>query len=226
VEAIVDNLVQSTPHGLIYVGMLGGDGKFIPKMDHLTCFFPALLTLGVMNGASTSTYKAEVHISLAKDLASTCYMMYQSFPSKLSPEIVVFEPEIKLTNDEYFALRPETLESLYLLYKHTGDSKYQDMAWDIFIAIEEQCRHPNGYAPLEHVQKPNVQMRAKMESYVLAETFKYAYLIFSDPSDERFSLNTHVLNTEAHPFRLRDHGLVFNKQQKRDSERKVTRTGL
>lgn len=39
----------------------------------------------------------------------------------------------------------------------------------------------------------------RMESFWLAETLKYFYLIFSEPGV--VSLDDWVLNTEAHPFR-------------------------
>jgi mannosyl-oligosaccharide alpha-1,2-mannosidase len=39
----------------------------------------------------------------------------------------------------------------------------------------------------------------KMESFWLAETLKYFYLIFAEPGV--VSLDDYVLNTEAHPFR-------------------------
>lgn len=38
------------------------------------------------------------------------------------------------------------------------------------------------------------------ESFLLAETLKYLYLIFSD--DELISLDEFVFNTEAHPLRI------------------------
>lgn len=38
------------------------------------------------------------------------------------------------------------------------------------------------------------------ESFLLAETMKYLYLIFSD--DELISLDEFVFNTEAHPLRI------------------------
>jgi mannosyl-oligosaccharide alpha-1,2-mannosidase len=39
-----------------------------------------------------------------------------------------------------------------------------------------------------------------MQSFWMAETLKYFYLIFSDP--EVISLDDYVFNTEAHPFRI------------------------
>ena len=43
-----------------------------------------------------------------------------------------------------------------------------------------------------------------METFWLAETLKYFLLLFSD--DSALDLNTHVLNTEAHPLRVLPQG--------------------
>ena len=42
-----------------------------------------------------------------------------------------------------------------------------------------------------------------MESFFLAETMKYLYLL-QDPDTEIDPLNTHVFNTEAHPLTILD----------------------
>ena len=42
-----------------------------------------------------------------------------------------------------------------------------------------------------------------MESFFLAETLKYIYLLF-DPETEVDILHKHVFNTEAHPVRTFD----------------------
>jgi len=39
----------------------------------------------------------------------------------------------------------------------------------------------------------------EMQSFVMAETFKYLYLLFSP--NEAFDLDRYVLNTEGHPLR-------------------------
>lgn len=39
-----------------------------------------------------------------------------------------------------------------------------------------------------------------MESFWMAETLKFFYLIFSEP--DKISLDDYVSNTEAHPFRI------------------------
>ena len=56
------------------------------------------------------------------------------------------------------------------------------------------------YAGLRNVSNPVPlgNHKRKMESFFLAETLKYLYLLFS-PSDV-LPLNEWVFNTEAHPF--------------------------
>ncbi len=38
----------------------------------------------------------------------------------------------------------------------------------------------------------------RMDSFVLAEMFKYLYLLFTDPEDLVFSIDDYIFTTEAH----------------------------
>ena len=102
-----------------------------------------------------------------------------------------------------YKLRPETVESLFLLHRLTGDEKYREWAWQIFQAIEQHCRVASGgYSNLKTVAKPpasGADLQDKMESFYLAETLKYLFLMFSD-DDTLLSLKEWVFNTEAHPL--------------------------
>ena len=48
------------------------------------CYLPGTLLLGVRNGLS------EEYVTLATELMYTCYQMYVTMPTGLSPEIVHF----------------------------------------------------------------------------------------------------------------------------------------
>ena len=48
------------------------------------------------------------------------------------------------------------------------------------------------------VDNPTRKRDDKMESFVLAETMKYFYLLFD--SSDPIPLETYVMNTEAHPL--------------------------
>ena len=126
--------------------------------------------------------------------------MYASTPSKLGPEEAAFNPRMSV-RDSYYILRPETLESMYILWRVTQKQKYRDWAWEIFEAIETHCRvEEGGYAGVHNVGEEKPKKINKQESFFLAETLKYLYLIFDD--DSKINLNDFVFNTEAHPFRF------------------------
>jgi mannosyl-oligosaccharide alpha-1,2-mannosidase len=55
------------------------------------------------------------------------------------------------------------------------------------------------HAALNDATVSPVEMQDRMESFWLAETLKYFYLIFSEPNV--ISLDEYVLNTEAHPLK-------------------------
>lgn len=96
-----------------------------------------------------------------------------------------------------YELRPESMESAYYLYTLTGDKRYQQMGRQMFEAIEKWTRSETGYAALKSVKTK--EKRDRMHSFVIAETFKYAYLLFA-PSDS-IDLRNVVFNTEAHPLK-------------------------
>lgn len=52
------------------------------KMDHLVCFVPAMLALGIHMGAVT-TDKAGQYMQLAEQLTETCWQLYASQPTGL-----------------------------------------------------------------------------------------------------------------------------------------------
>jgi Glycosyl hydrolase family 47 len=67
----------------------------------------------------------------------------------------------------------------------------------MFEAIETWTKCDAGYAALTDVRTKD--KRDRMHSFLLAETFKYAYLLFAPP--ETIDLKNVVFNTEAHPLR-------------------------
>ncbi|TDZ66084.1 Mannosyl-oligosaccharide 1,2-alpha-mannosidase IA [Colletotrichum trifolii] len=98
-----------------------------------------------------------------------------------------------------FNLRPEAIESLFVLYRVTGKSDLLDVAWDMFQAVEKAAGTRDAYAAVWDVTYPHSRRVDSMDSFFFAETMKYFYLIFSDP--ELVNLDEWVFNTAAHPFR-------------------------
>ena len=88
-----------------------------------------------------------------------------------------------------------------LLYRAIGDDIYREMGWKIFKSIEENCRVESGYSGVPDVRIRPPAHDDTQQSFFLAETLKYLYLLFS-PTDV-IPLDEYVFNTEAHPFRIK-----------------------
>jgi mannosyl-oligosaccharide alpha-1,2-mannosidase len=102
--------------------------------------------------------------------------------------------------DRRYILRPEAIESIFILYRITGDRAFQDAAWKMWTTISNLTETEFANAAMDDVTVTGQpQLSDRMESFWMAETLKYFYLIFSEP--ELISLDDYILNTEAHPFR-------------------------
>ncbi|OIW29851.1 seven-hairpin glycosidase [Coniochaeta ligniaria NRRL 30616] len=104
--------------------------------------------------------------------------------------------------DRRYILRPEAIESVFIMYRITGDPTWMEKAWQMFSVIEKASRTNIAAAALEDVTKAQPVQVDSMESFWLAETLKYFYLVFA--SWDTIDLDKWVLNTEAHPLRRPD----------------------
>ncbi|KAF3934278.1 hypothetical protein ABW19_dt0202925 [Dactylella cylindrospora] len=101
--------------------------------------------------------------------------------------------------DFRYILRPEAIESVFYMYRITGDKSWQDKGWKMFQAVEKHTKTQIAHSAINNVlDSAEVQKMDSMESFWLAETLKYFYLLFSEP--DVISLDEYVLNTEAHPL--------------------------
>lgn len=104
--------------------------------------------------------------------------------------------------DSRYILRPEAIESVFIMYRITGDKQWQEKAWEMWKAIDNMTSTKLANSAVDSMNPPegeDVKMSDSMESFWLGETLKYFYLIFAEP--ELVSLDEWVFNTEAHPFR-------------------------
>ncbi|KAG6011060.1 hypothetical protein E4U21_000091 [Claviceps maximensis] len=100
-----------------------------------------------------------------------------------------------------YILRPEAIESVWYMYRITGDASWMEKGWTMFEATMKATKTSSANTAIGNVlSKGNNVPLDEMESFWLAETLKYYYLLFSEPSV--ISLDEWVLNTEAHPFKL------------------------
>ena len=147
--------------------------------------------------------RAQRDLTIAKALMYTCYQMYNRMETGISAEYVRFERGKDFSpghNVAFYILRPETAESLFVLNQLTEDPIYREWAWEIWQAIDRECKTTDGYGALSNVRKHHSKIDDRMESFFLAETIKYLYLA-QDP-EKPIDLMKMVFNTEAHPLTI------------------------
>ena len=146
----------------------------------LDAFFPALLALSG-------------DLKRARRLQASSFKMWNLYG--IEPESLNYKT-MRVVSGSYH-LRPEIVESTYYLYHYTRDPEYRRMGEKMFGDFVKYCRAEAGYAALADVISE--QQVDEMESFVLAETLKYFYLLFAPP--ETLQFDKVIFNTEAHPLR-------------------------
>ncbi|KAI4470720.1 er degradation-enhancing alpha-mannosidase-like protein 2 [Holotrichia oblita] len=147
-------------------------------MDALLAFWPGLQVL-----------KGDI-----KPAVETHEMLYQVMQRhKFIPEAFTTDFQVHWGNHP---LRPEFLESTYFLYGATGDPYYLEVGKNVLKSLQKYARVPCGYAAVNDVRTGRQEDR--MDSFVLAETFKYLYLLFADPDDHILNLDEFIFTTEGH----------------------------
>lgn len=161
-----------------------------PKQDHLVCFLAGSFILGVTEGGKRELDWHNLDQSDLEDymagtgLLETCVDTYNT-ATGLGAEIVMFrirEDPLADEEDWYIKsgtglidsrniLRPETVESLFLAYRLTGDERYRDYGWRIFQAFEKHCKvDTGGYANIRDVRVVPAEKEDRMETFWLSET--------------------------------------------------------
>lgn len=239
---IISHLMFVTPsRGLLYVTDAQGPHQ-LPShtMEHLSCFLPGLLALGVHTLGHThlSPAERELHLWAARGLGQTCWIMYADQESGLAPDEISMMPwagkgpykdekekvegkmeglwlthlakwqeedggtgrlnvgeggdppgvapvqpfrgsEVGEKEREYrvrkagYLLRPETVESMYLLWRVTGDRVWRERGWEVFEAIERSARVDEGgygYASVVNVGQVPTKKKNEMPRCVVLFT--------------------------------------------------------
>lgn len=160
------------------VDMLTGE-RTSTHSGALDAFLPAVLALGG-------------DLERAAKLQESVRFMWETFG--VEPESFDYAT-LEMVHPEY-PLRPEAIESAYTLFVLTGDERWREMGKEMFHRVAAAARVDAGFAHLKDVRTG--EHDDAMESFFLAETLKYAYLL-ADPAALDF--DAVVFNTEAHPLK-------------------------
>ncbi|KAI9100560.1 glycosyl hydrolase [Phlyctochytrium arcticum] len=203
-EGIAKNLVRSAANGeakYIPDARSQSDGSFKsnPDFQHLTCFAGGMFALGA--AAREETISSQFDIGRA--VTEACWQSYRNTATGVGPELTNGKT-LKAARATY-QLRPEALESVFYMWRLTHNPEWREKGWKMIQALNQYARQEAGFSSLGDVNnQQNPQPTDIQHSFWLAETLKYAYLLFTD--DDVVPLEGYVFNTEAHPFSVRGFG--------------------
>lgn len=211
VEAVIRKLLKhSEANKLAYLAEMKYE-RIESKMDHLACFAGGMFGIGSKSYSDPETRRS--HMEIAHGLTKTCHESYNRTATGLGPECFRFTESVEArairSNEKYYILRPEVVESYFYMWRLTKDEKYRQWAWEVVLALEKYCRVPGGFTGLRDVYNasPDAPKDDVQQSFFFAELLKYLYLIFSD--DQLISLDQWVFNTEAHILPIKNKNPAF-----------------
>ncbi|KNC97124.1 uncharacterized protein SPPG_07516 [Spizellomyces punctatus DAOM BR117] len=166
---------------------------------HLTCFAGGMFSTGALTRRRGPWIDL---LRLGERVTRTCYESYNRTATGLGPESM--HGADLGGSDSRYLLRPETVESIFYLWRYTHDPIYRQMGWQIIQSLNTYTRTPTGFIGLSTVSSNSPQPDDLQQSFFLAETLKYLFLLFCE--DDVVPLEGFVFNTEAHALSVRGWG--------------------
>jgi len=166
-----------------------GDATLDPESEHLGCFVGGMYGL-----AGRLFRRDDWANDLGPKLTQGCIYAYRSMPTGMMPERhnnvvcksrkrcawdeAVFDEEKKkrrewsphlpkgftTAKDPRYILRPEAIESVFIMYRITGRQEYQEAAWDMFTAIANGTATEHANAAVMDVTRAKYPL--KQEDYM------------------------------------------------------------
>lgn len=154
------------------------------------------LTEAAAKATSKWSKKQKDEMRLAQELMQTCWGMYKVTATGLAPEIThfnIYDPPLHehdnvkclkslgeeqdaewrseyviKSQDSHNLQRPETVESLFYMWRITGDERYRHWGWEMFQSfVEHTAVNQTGYSSLQNVNEIPAPRRDNMESFWL-----------------------------------------------------------
>lgn len=170
-----------------------------PIFNSLQAFYPGIMGL-------------YGNLKEAKETLSSFHSVWRKYG--FIPEGFNIQSGNVQNNQMGYPLRPELIESIYTLFRITKDPLYLYMGRDILFSLNNITRVKCGFTNIGNVLEKN--QIDKMESFFLAETLKYLYLLFD--TDNFVNRNKFTFNTEGHilplsnQFLLKNGSFIYNTQ--------------
>ncbi|KAI4929482.1 uncharacterized protein J4E92_005146 [Alternaria infectoria] len=152
VEDKADILIATAKHD-------GPDGQRDNTGQHLVCYAGGMLALG------GRLFDNQTHLDVGRKISDGCAWTYKNAPNGIMPEVFSMTPcpswsecdytpgakPFSAVHDGRYILRPEAIESIFYMFRLTGETKYQEIAWEMFQAIEANTKTEFGNAALQDI---------------------------------------------------------------------------
>jgi mannosyl-oligosaccharide alpha-1,2-mannosidase len=147
-----------------------GNATLIAGMEHLTCF------AGGMYALAGKLFSREEYLDLGSRLTAGCVWEYDAMPSGIMPESALFVPCAKRDDPcpynadlmpsfddprrpggflsvkgRSYLLRPEAIESVFYMWRITGDETWRDTAWRMWENIVRETETELAFAIVRDV---------------------------------------------------------------------------
>lgn len=128
-----------------------------------------------MFGLGGKLFENAEHVNIGEKTTRGCVWAYDSMPTGIMPEIFGLLPCPTLeacewneneweakgdkalkkgfqnARDPRYLLRPEAIESVFLMYRVTGNPEYQEMAWRMFQSIHRATETELAFSAIANV---------------------------------------------------------------------------
>ncbi|KAH8929996.1 glycoside hydrolase family 47 protein [Atractiella rhizophila] len=192
--------------------------------SHLACYAGGNWVLGGKMLANQTI------INYGLSLIDACHNTYNKTVTGIGPEVFGFVDKATGSNNGwtpsasdttfynangfatvsgrgYHLLRPEVVESYFYAWRITGDTKYQEWAWEAFQHLLAAGLVNNAYASVSDVNATPAPHWDNTETFWYSETLKFLWLTFTPGST--ISLDDYVISTEGHPFPIQKKASTF-----------------
>ncbi|MFH4975886.1 hypothetical protein AB6A40_002595 [Gnathostoma spinigerum] len=165
---------------------------------------PIYVNVDMRDGTTINTWIDALQASFAAvqvlngdiDEAICFHALYYSIWKRFDALPERFNWHTKTPDVAFYPLRPELAESTYMLYRATMNPFYLRVGRDILDSLNTFNKVRCGYATLHSVIDKSLEDR--MESFFLAETTKYLFLLFDIENVVNLNLERVMFTTEGH----------------------------
>ncbi|KAK2171103.1 hypothetical protein NP493_1103g00040 [Ridgeia piscesae] len=175
-----------------------------PHCNKGTGYPPIYVNVDMINGEMTNNWIDSLQAAwpgvqvLNGDIeeAICSHALYYAIWQKYGALPERFNWHLKTPEVSFYPLRPELIESTYLLYRATHNPFYLHVGRNILRSLNNHTKVKCGYATIHDVQRKDLEDR--MESFFLSETCKYLYLLFDHSNHVNKDAVRYLFTTEGH----------------------------